>query len=124
MQIFSVVMQKLRLTCQIELTILIPTRNRPECLKGALREFIVILQKYNYPSQIEIVVSDNSSETIDTCAVVAQEATKCKNIKYRKHSGVRVSAESSMAYAVRFCRGKYIGFLGTMIFLRASVLRR
>lgn len=93
------------------LTILIPTRNRLDHVSTLLEKFSDILKESQYSSEIEIIVADNFSKG-DLKKVVLDASKVCKNIKYKKHLKERLTAESSMAYAVNFCSGKYVWCFG------------
>ncbi|MBC9910591.1 glycosyltransferase family 2 protein [Chitinophaga varians] len=87
------------------LSIVIPTKDRPECLVVVVDAILELIPTTDY----EIVVQDNSTDGSILAAYVDRK--KDTRIKYEYHAG-HLSVSDNSARAVANARGKYLVFIG------------
>jgi len=92
----------------IDISICIPTFERPHLIERTLSSFAAVTQKAQKTFQIEIVITDNSSD--EKTELVVKTFTSSLNIKYHRHQR-NIGSTENLAFAIRLATGRYCLYL-------------
>ena len=107
----------------MNISIVIPTRNRARLLERTLREFAGCIESSRNRDSFEILCVDNFSKD-DTAEVGQKLANEFPKIKFYRQLEERDTAESSAFNAAQFATGEYVWLFGDDDFPHPDCLDR
>ena len=87
------------------LSIVIPTRNRPDCLQFSVESALTSFSRMNVEI---IIVSNGDSETSDTKYLSSDHLDRVKLVRSKQ----RLNMSENWKFGFKFCTGKWINFHG------------